>query len=316
MPAARPSMPSMKLTALMVMTTSRMVNVTLRSGSSEKICPFGVGSHGSDSPLHTRMPAAATCPASWLMALSPHRSSMKPTTASSPPASSSPSWVREPAAWNGDCMNGSRLATSKPATRPPYIASPPSRGVGSVWTSRSLGLAIAPVVTATRRASGTSRNVTAAVTSITRAYSRIAASLPRGRWRGGWSGLAGRRRERPVSDRERPAGDRERPVSHRVREGLFLDVGRRSWDFGSGSDDGRHLAQPVDRDRALAQHPRDHAGQVDDRRRQDVRARAAVQVHRYRLAKLLLRLRTGRGRRQAVPVRAGHRHRTGLLQHL
>src|SRR5438105_4144121 len=66
MPAARPSRPSMKLIALMVITTSRMVSVTLRSGSSENTPPPGVGTQGRAWPLHTRMPAAATWPASLL----------------------------------------------------------------------------------------------------------------------------------------------------------------------------------------------------------------------------------------------------------
>src|SRR6266705_1149314 len=51
----------MKLIAFMVTTTSRMVSVTLRSGSSENTPPFGSGSQGSAWPLQTRMPAAAAC---------------------------------------------------------------------------------------------------------------------------------------------------------------------------------------------------------------------------------------------------------------
>ena len=45
---------------------------------SENTPPLGIGSQGSDWPLQTRMPAAATCPASLLIALSPHRSSTNP----------------------------------------------------------------------------------------------------------------------------------------------------------------------------------------------------------------------------------------------
>ena len=85
------------------------------------------------------MPAAATCPASLLIALSPHRSSMNPTTTTNPPASSNPAAVFDPAAWKGSCREVSRLATMSPATRPPYMASPPSSGVGSVWVSRARG---------------------------------------------------------------------------------------------------------------------------------------------------------------------------------
>src|ERR1700732_4398984 len=139
MPAARPSRPSMKLIALIVITTSKMVRGRLRPGSSETTPPLGVGSQGSDWPLQTRMPAAATCPASLLIALSPHRSSMNPTTTTNAPASSSPIAVFDPAARNGSCREVSRLATISPATSPPYMASPPSSGGGSGWVSRDPG---------------------------------------------------------------------------------------------------------------------------------------------------------------------------------
>src|SRR3974377_1666177 len=74
----------MKLIRLIVTTMSKMVSVRLRSGSSENTPPLGIGSQGSDWPLQTRMPAAATCPASLLIALSPHRSSMNPTPTRAP----------------------------------------------------------------------------------------------------------------------------------------------------------------------------------------------------------------------------------------
>src|ERR1019366_353577 len=90
MPAASPSRPSMKLIALMVITTIRMVSVTLRSGSSGNSPPLGVGSQGSAWPLQTRMPAAATWAASLLTAPRPHRSSTHPTTTTNQPASYRP----------------------------------------------------------------------------------------------------------------------------------------------------------------------------------------------------------------------------------
>ena len=147
----------MKLIALIVTTTSRMVSVTLRSGSSENTPPFGSGSQGSAWPLQTRMPAAATCPASLLIALSPHRSSAKPMSTTRPPASSSPASLRDPAVRKGSCTKDSRLASSSPATSPPYMARPPSSGVGSVCVSLARGSCIARVAIATRRTSGVSR---------------------------------------------------------------------------------------------------------------------------------------------------------------
>ena len=134
-----------------------MVSVTLRSGSSGNTPPLGVGSQGSAWPLQTRMPAAAIWPASLLIALSPHLSSTNPTTTTNPPATSRPASVLDPAVLNGSSKTESRLAMSSPATRPPYMASPPSRGVGVVWVSRARGSCIARVPTATRRTNGTSR---------------------------------------------------------------------------------------------------------------------------------------------------------------
>src|SRR4051794_16827876 len=59
-----------------------------------------------------------------------------------------------------------------PPTTPAYIASPPMRGVGKACTSRSRTSASAPTRVANRLASGVNRNVTAAVTRKTSAYSR------------------------------------------------------------------------------------------------------------------------------------------------
>ena len=94
-PAARPSRPSMKFTALIVMTTIRIVRVKLRSGSSRNVSLPGNGIHGRYAPLHTRMPPAAICPASLLIAPIPNRSSTIPMSTSRPPASSSPVTVRD-----------------------------------------------------------------------------------------------------------------------------------------------------------------------------------------------------------------------------
>src|SRR5690606_27378035 len=73
-----------------------------------------------------------------------------------------------------------------------------------------------------------------------------------------------------------------------------------------------HSADLLDRDGALAQQPRHRGGEVDDRRRDVVRARSAVEVDRDRIAELLLGLLDrGRGR-LARAVRARHRHGAGL----
>src|SRR6516164_8798304 len=40
---------------------------------------------------------------------------------------------------NAPVRAGMRLATSSPVASPAYMANPPSRGVGTTWTSRSRG---------------------------------------------------------------------------------------------------------------------------------------------------------------------------------
>src|SRR4051794_3625926 len=59
-----------------------------------------------------------------------------------------------------------------PPATPAYIATPPIRGAGDAWTSRSRTSAIAPTRVANRLASGVNKKVTAAVTRKTSAYSR------------------------------------------------------------------------------------------------------------------------------------------------
>src|SRR5690242_2908388 len=81
-------------------------------------------------------------------------------------------------------------------------------------------------------------------------------------------------------------------------------------------DDRAGAAQPVHSDRTGPEHLRDTPGQVEDGRRDVVGTRAAVQVHRDRLAQLLLRLVGGGGGRLAVPVGARDRHRPGLPEHV
>src|SRR5215470_12848295 len=179
---------------------------------------------------------------------------------------------------------------------------------------------MARVAIATRRTSGVSRYVTPAVTSRTRAYSRMPTQWSRVWWvpdsfikatlwhrlaRGGRLTGSGVLRSVPALQRMRLR-----------RLGVLV--------LGLGvlrvvlvlADHRGHRAQPVHRNRAGAEHLRDGAGQVEDGGRDVVRARTAVQVHRNRLAELVLRLVGGDGGGLAVPVGAGHRERPGLLQHV
>ena len=79
--------------------------------------PPGRGSHGTIAPLQTRITAAATWPASLVIAPSPQRSSTKPMSTTTAPASSSPLPTRVP--WNTVLSGNIREATSSPAAIPP-----------------------------------------------------------------------------------------------------------------------------------------------------------------------------------------------------
>ena len=120
----------MKLTALMVTTTTRMVSAVAWSGVRASVPPPGSGSQLTSAPLQTSTPPAATWPASLEIGFRPHRSSAKPTSTMSPPASSSPAAIRLSTKTLRSGLI--REATSSPAASPPYMARPPSSGTGSV----------------------------------------------------------------------------------------------------------------------------------------------------------------------------------------
>ena len=82
------------------------------------------------------------------------------------------------------------------------MPTPPSRGIGVLWTSRSRTAVKAPVATARLRTKGVARYVTAAATMRTRTYScTYRPSLGRRRWRVGLTqrGYAGKRVTRSVT---------------------------------------------------------------------------------------------------------------------
>ena len=77
-PAAKPSRPSTKFTALTVSTTIKTVSNTLASGSSSKVP--SIGSHNTWMPRSAMEPAANTWPTNFVGASSPHRSSARPSS--------------------------------------------------------------------------------------------------------------------------------------------------------------------------------------------------------------------------------------------
>src|SRR3954467_3547630 len=178
-PAASPSRPSMKLSALTVSTVSRIVSGTPTSGPSETVPMSATGrnTNASCTPSSTITPAAAIWPVSLVSASRPNLSSRTPSRQISPPATSTAAVCESSKV---RCSAGSRVATSTAAATPRYMATPPPRGGGMTCTSRSRGAAIMRQRIATIRTTGVARKVTTAAVSRTTAYSRIGlCGLPR-----------------------------------------------------------------------------------------------------------------------------------------
>ena len=175
-PAASPSSPSMKLTALITMTMNETVSTTDQSWPRIKVPWPGIGSHSSCTPCNTMTDAARICPASLVTASRLKRSSRAPNTKTTPPPNSSARGSEN--RWLTTCSVGILEATSSAAAMPANIAAPPRRGVGIECTSRSRTPVNAPTRTAKRRATGVTRYVTVAATRSVIRYSRT--SLLRG----------------------------------------------------------------------------------------------------------------------------------------
>ena len=159
------------LTAFIVPTMTTIVSSVPCAGESDDVFRPAAGSSRTSRPGRTITPATRTWPASLVIASMPHLSSITPIRQiSAPPVSSAcASLERSNTRW----MNGNWLAKSSPTASPASIATPPSRGIGVTWTSRSRTSVIAPTRMPTRRTSPVSRKVVAAATSNVRRYSRI-----------------------------------------------------------------------------------------------------------------------------------------------
>lgn len=155
MPAARPSRPSTKLTALMVMTTRATVSSVPCHWVSATVPTPGIGSHRIVRPWMTMTAAAIICPPSLIRASISNLSSSTPISQiSAAPESSAlgsvESWKTQSRLWRW-------AATISPAHSPPNMAMPPSLGVGSRWTSRARIAGIAPIAMANLRTGPVSR---------------------------------------------------------------------------------------------------------------------------------------------------------------
>src|SRR5258708_15301152 len=221
-------------------------------------------------------------PASLPMAPIPQRSSIIPMTTIRPPATSRP--TTRPVPWKASRSGTRRLATSRPTATPTYMATPPIRGMGPAWTSRSRAGMTTLNLIAARRTSGVSRYVIATTTSSVRPYSRNVLTRSGDRYTSdqlyGTCGVA----------------DVRLPSSVRAH--------------GHGGD----FAQPPDRDGTAAQPPWHVPRQLDDRGRDVGLALPAVAIDLHGVTELLAGISRGRGRRRAGQVRTAHRHRPGLRQ--
>ena len=162
-PAASPSRPSTKFTALIATTTTS--TVTTSESREDPIVRPKMGNVMSCTPCHAITPAASTCPASFVIQSRSQMSSAAPSRQTSP---AEPRIAHGRLSAKTPDMNAIRDATSIATVMPMSIATPPRRGVGAVWTSRprtgvSTWLRFARV-----RASGVARYVTAAAIAMRR----------------------------------------------------------------------------------------------------------------------------------------------------
>ena len=150
-PTARPSSPSIRLTALVMPTIQRMVTGMAntprwKKGASENGFKL-VNSRICSPPTHTGMAAAMICTANLSFAPSASTSSKMPSATMIVAPSSTHSMV-----WS------SRPNTRIEHRKPPKIARPPSRGMGCLCIRRlSLGTSIAPIFWAKRLTGGVNR---------------------------------------------------------------------------------------------------------------------------------------------------------------
>src|SRR5579872_1811418 len=233
-PAASPSRPSMRLTALAISATQITVRSGERSGESTTNPAKGIRKNSSVTPRSDSRLPEKTWPASLAGGDTSRRSSRAPTANIVVAPISSPSGSGVPR--NTGRNRGSTEATAMAARNPPYMAAPPRVGVGRSWTRRGSGETTAPRRMATRRTVGVRAQVTTAATARTRRYSAMPAVQ---------DGMSGRGR-RVIGDPS-PGIGREL----RAQPGRRLpDLGRHGLVVGGPQDPGdergdlRHLGLP------------------------------------------------------------------------
>src|SRR5438874_292232 len=172
-PAARPSSPSMRFTALAMRATQITVRSGDRSGERTTNPAKGIRKNSSVTPRSDSRLPEKTCPASLAGGDTSRRSSRAPTANITVAPMSSPSGSDVPRKTGRNL--GSTEATAMAARKPPYMAAPPRVGVGRSWTRRLSGETTAPRRMATRRTVGVRSQVTTAATARTIRYSAMPA---------------------------------------------------------------------------------------------------------------------------------------------
>jgi hypothetical protein len=163
----------MRFTALTMSATQITVSSGDRSGESTTNPANGTRKNSSVIPRIDRRLPEKTCPASLAGGDTSRRSSRAPTANIVVAPISSPRGSDVPRKTERNW--GRTEAVAMAARKPPYMAAPPSVGVGRSWTRRASGETTAPRRMATRRTTGVSSQVTRAATTRTIRYSAMPA---------------------------------------------------------------------------------------------------------------------------------------------
>ncbi len=166
MPAASPSRPSTRLTALAMPTTHRTVTTGMRSDDrTSVVLRKGSRKYSMLIPNRYRTVPARIWPDSFAGGDISRRSSTIPTAKMIDAASTRPMGSELPR--NSILSPGIWEATTTEASRPRYIADPPRVGVGRSCTRRSSGRTMIEKRTASSRAAKVQIQVTTAATAPT-----------------------------------------------------------------------------------------------------------------------------------------------------
>ncbi|MNZ85633.1 hypothetical protein D3C78_1044310 [compost metagenome] len=147
-PAASPSSPSIRLTALVTPTIQKIVSgIAIQLSSEEYVLLNGIFTKSTVIPKpKTTIQAAIIWPSSFTFADNSNRSSSAPISTISPPPHSSALMKLTSRGVNSYGIIGN--TASRPNTNARKIANPPRRGIIFVCTLRAFGTSVAPILMA------------------------------------------------------------------------------------------------------------------------------------------------------------------------